>query len=716
MRAADYLLNLPEREKVRLGRRIDRDFLDALSDHRKRRDRCMEYYRKWRNRHTPNPAGEEDASNFQVPLLRWFTWVKWAKQMDSIFGDDAEIIAVPVGPSDERNVRKVGRYMTWRVLHNMKLVNPLAVFTLRTVLFGRAHAYAPWLPDKQRPGFFPLWPDDLVVPAEDVDSVQDFSWVIRRFRATPDDLLAGEDDGRYEGIRAHLKDIITQAQEGYTKNRDFQGDADTVKIEKDEAEGVTYQGSLSARESLEVQCWYGRWRLPKEGGAADQDPDELDLSRREEFASDLAVYYLPTLSLVIGVQRLDKIYPDAGDMKRPIVEASLCKDGSYWSPGFGEVLNEIENELTANENLGTDAGEISVGPLMFYRPATGFNPQQFRYEPRMAIPVDNPQTDVRIEHMSADLNFTVLKRQALIEYAENTLGISGLSTGRGLDRPNAPRTASQYITLIEEGNVRASIDVLALREDLSRILQHFWNLDSQFAGDKVFFRVTEEQANGLFKVREGGSYLTTADRGTAPGDYDFRVKFADSNWSREARKERELQLYGADLQNPLIAQNPRALWVVTNRLHEAMGDHEFKSIVPPPADLDLSISPKDELVRLLQGEEIPVRPMDPDEQHMLEHDAQIADLQQEPNPDLRSLGRLQVHYVQHARQMQQKKMFQALASEAMQAAGPLLGQLKQFGAMGQGVQAGSPAIQPEPGAKAGTGATEPGLKPELPGL
>jgi hypothetical protein len=44
--------------------------------------------------------GEEMASNVPVPYIRWNILTKWAKEMDSLFGDDAEIVAVPVGPVD----------------------------------------------------------------------------------------------------------------------------------------------------------------------------------------------------------------------------------------------------------------------------------------------------------------------------------------------------------------------------------------------------------------------------------------------------------------------------------------------------------------------------------------------------------------------------------------------------------------------------------------
>ena len=325
----DYLLQLSDQERDRLRARIDADYQNALSDHKKRMERSMRMYRSWRDRYEPNPLGEENASNFRVPLTRWYTWTKLAKTMDSLFGEDAEVVAIPTGPSDERNVRKVSRYMSWRVLDSMRLVNPLTTFFFRAILFGRAHAFAPWSEADERCSFTPLWPDDFVVPAEDVDTLHEFSWVLRRYPVTPNELLIGETEGRYDSIRDHRDQILASALAGDRNTLGQQGDE--VKTEKDEAEGVIYQSGLSARERLQAWSWNGRWRRLKPGV---DDADEFDLDRREELESELVVDYLPDVDLIIAVKDLGELYPGK-KRKRPFVETSLCKDGSYWSPGFG---------------------------------------------------------------------------------------------------------------------------------------------------------------------------------------------------------------------------------------------------------------------------------------------------------------------------------------------------------------------------------------------
>ena len=139
-----------------------------------------------------------------------------------------------------------------------------------------------------------------------------------------------------------------------------------------------------------------------------------------------------------------------------------------------------------------------------------------------------------------------------------------LQMGRQSDRPNAPRTATQTVKLLEEGNVRISLDTKVLREDMSIILGHFWALEYMFSPEETFFRVTEEDADGLFPTNNGAAAITLEDR---DGRYDFRLEFAGSVWSKEMKKEQALARY--QLRSRQSAHRPES--------NRALGNHECGS-------------------------------------------------------------------------------------------------------------------------------------------
>ena len=662
----DFQLRWPEAEVSRIGTKVLSDYRNALADHNRRISKWREYYRRWRCIVDVPQQGEETYSNVPVPFIRWNIFTKWAKEMDALFGDDAEIEAVPVGPSDYRKDRKIGRYMTWRVFNAMKLLNPFCEFVLRKLIFGKSVAYSPWkrdtfdvagkeIVDYEGPDFEPLWPDDLIVPAEEVKTIHEFSFVIRKYRITPDDLLKGEDAGRYQGITKNWDTILNFSRNGM--QRQFEGDE--IKLEKDEAEGIMMQRPLSSGEWITVLEWYGKWRPLKNG---ERDGGEWDFDRREMRQKDFVIRYLLNLNIVISIQSLEDLYPTIKD-RRPFVESSMCKDGTYWSPGMSEMLLDLEDELRVNHNLGTEAAQLACNPPMAYRPASGVTPDTIRIEPGIAIPLDNPSEDLLQIKIASNLETVTWKEQVVLGYGEKLTGLSDLQLGRQSDRPNAPRTATQTVKLLEEGNVRISLDTKVLREDMAIVLTHFWELEFMFSPEQVFFRVTEEDADGLFETKNGAAEMTRQDR---DGRYDFRLNFANSIWSKETMKEQALARYQLDLQNPLIITNSRALWAVTRDAHEALGDPTFGDLVPEPPAPDLSMDPKEEWARMQEGEAIHVNPQDNDQEHMLRHFRDWQESTTDPNRDPEAVHALEVHYQQHLAQLQQKKLQQAIIEQAVQ--------------------------------------------------
>lgn len=664
-------LKWPDAEISRIASRVQSDFRNAISDHNTRIARWTQFYRRWRAAVDPVAMGEEGTSNVPVPYIRWNVFTKWSKEMDGLFGDDAEIVAVPVGPSDYRKDKKISRYMTWRVFNSMKLLNPFCVFVLRKLIFGRSVAFSPWkrdtfevrgeeVVDYEGPDFQPLWPDDFIVPAEDVENLHQFSFVIRRVRVSPDDLLKGEGVGRYQGITKNWMQIVNTAQKGM--KRDAEGEE--IKKEKDDAEGVMYQRAQSSGEWLTILEWYGKWRPLKSGK---KDGGEWDFDRREKRQHEFVVRFLMDLNLVIGIQSLEDLYPTLKD-RRPFVESSMCKDGTYWSPGMAEMLIDLEDELRVNHNLGTEGAQLATNPPMGYRPASGVTPDTIRIEPGLAIPLDNPQTDLLQIKIGTNLEAITWKEQVILSYGEKLTGLSDLQMGRQSDRPNAPRTATQTVKLLEEGNVRISLDTKVLREDMSVVLSHFWELEFMFSPEQTFFRVTEEDADGLFETKDGAAAITMEDR---DGRYDFKLEFASSVWSKEVKKEQALARYQLDLQNPLIVQNPRALWAVTRDAHEALGDPNFADLVPEPPAPDIPIDPREEWTRMQEGEEVHINPMDNDQLHMIRHYKDAEAASKDPNAEPESRAALHTHYMQHLAQLTQKKLQQAVIEQALTAAGQI---------------------------------------------
>ena len=709
-----FQIELSDSELSLLVNRIEQDFLLAKSSHMRWAERCAGWMQKWEARVSPPPAGSEDKPNHTVPLVQWQTFNKLARDIQALFGDDAEITAKPTGPSDAAKVAKIGRYMTSRVFDQMEWLNPLIVFEFRRILNGWACAYRPWhkrefttledgkpkrVCDYEGPGFFPEEPDDVMVPPErGVMSIQDFSYVIRRVRVTVDDLIRG-DGTLYQGTSepAMAQKLLDWANQGPSNDYTLVGQ-DPVRTEREKSEGVDYDGYMLGRRSLWMWEWYGKWRPLVSENAASAAED--DLKQREVFEADWVVKFIPGLREIVGVQDLLQLYPKMRK-RRPFVESTLIKDGTYRPKGFGALLEDIEDDLTQNSQLFQAAGELSVWPIVFFKPGGGMKPGAFRMQPGMAIPTEDPSS-VNVVKLLPNLEFATARQQDLLTTSERVTNITDQSMGRSMTQPNAPKTATGQLALIEEGNIRAYLDSTILREDTEGIIGDFWQMDCDLAPKMepgLFFRVTEEQADGLFDTRRGGAYMTAKEFG---GRYDFRLKFATSVWARSAKKQELLQFASFAMQNPIVATNPLAMWELTNRLAKEFNIIDFSVLVPRPPALDRPKDPEQEWTEILEGETVMPNPQDNDQVHLMKHHLQLETERKSPDRDVQAIGMLVKHVLETEQQVRGKQLMASLTSQLMQQLQPHTGMTPQIFAELQKLQQlqhiyAPPGAQQQPG-------------------
>ena len=707
-RPKSYQISISDQEKTRLINRIEQDFLSAKSAHMERTRRFASYLQRWENRVDPPAKGDENKPNHTVPLVEWHVFNKLARSLQALLGEDAEITAKPTGPSDQGKVAKIGRYMTSRVFEQMNITTPLIVHLFQTILYGRSIYHRPWVRKefdtiekgkRQRvcyyegPDFVPCHPDDIVVPGErGVSSIQKFSFVIRRERYTVDELQR-EDGGLFQGTSdpEFVRQAILWAQNSGSANDYTLVGQDPVRQEAERSEGVQYDQWTAGRRAIWVWAWYGSWRPLKKQG---RDGEPEDLTRRQPFEAEWVVRFIPGMRKIVGVQDLVELYPKMKN-RRPFGDASLVKDGTYWSKGFGKMLSDLEDEATSNSRLFTAAGELSVWPIVFFKPGAGMKPGTIKLDPGMGIPTEDPN-GVKVVSLAPNMSYAIAKNQDTLSNAERVDGITDQSMGRAIDRPNAPKTATQSLALIEEGNVRAYLDATILREDAEALIQDIWDLDCDLVPKSdpgLWFRVTEEQSKGLFDTVKGGSYMTAKEFG---GMYDFRLKFATSAYAREAQAGKVISFYQAAVMNPLIATNPKALWVLTNKFAKAMGIDDFSSIIPEPPDLDAPKSPDQEWTAMLEGDDtVHPNPADHDDLHLMAHAKQLEEARNNPDSDKQAIYLLIHHVIETNQQKRTKMLMQVLTNQLMQSvAGDTHPAVQQMlgAAMGQ-----QPQQQAQPG-------------------
>lgn len=665
-------LQLHPAEMERLRLRIEDDLRTASQDHQTRLMRFRKYFESWRNLPDRN-VDPQYATKYRVPLIQWAVFSVWAGLLAHIFGQDADVLAEPVGPADAKTVKKVSRFMRHLLFSLMRARKPLAQWILNTLICGRAFVYRPWeavmKPGQNgememiydAPAMIPVPIEDLILPAErGPTSIHEFSWVGYRVHTTPQRLLNGERAGKYFGIRESFGEIVLRSRQQTVVAEDH--GALQFQDARIESEGVQFRtADRRGREELAIVHWYGRWRLPR---TDDADVLDDDFEQREMDQTDLLVTVIPDLNYrIIGIQKLADLAPNV-DHPRPFSDMALNHTDGYWPAGIPELLAPHEDELTGIYRRYMTAADFNAFPPVFYRPGSGFDPQTQRLEPMTATPCDDPGSIWQYSSQS-DLRGLMEMFHAVLGIVERILGVSDLALGKSMDRPNAPRTATGQVAILEAGNVRRNLDQDAIREDLQKFLCELWQMVSAYGDEEMFFRIAEEEAEGLFDVEDGVASMTSAERG---GRFDFVLKFATTAWNKAAEAEKALQRYQLDIANPLIMQSPRAMWQITRTAHEALGDQNFADLVPEPPDLEVPKNPMHEWALMLQGEQVPVHPLDQDEVHIQVHQQQLEKAVARGNNDVEAIQSLVEHVTKHLAQAQQKRVMAAAQSALMQTA------------------------------------------------
>lgn len=626
---------LSDKERENLLQQVLKNWNQDSWDMTPRSNAMTRWIRLWRAATDDNPFPAQEKSNFHIPLVLWQILNKVAKEFSMIFGEDAEIVVRPVGDTDAKRIEKVRKWMNYRVAA-LEIKRKYYDYNTFKQIYGTSIAFCPWVQRKRTIKHFKtvndVVYDDTIEPntglpvkvprqvprqVEEVKEMIDFEgidlipeniedWAVpkaggpsledkdhfcRRLRLTVDQILDLRDDGTLDAdifTPEFIEDLYRIADQTKTN---YQAGADAgkqVRMERDAQAGEPSY-PLGSESRIVVYNWFGRYRRDK-----------------KERAEQVVAFVIPNLNKLIGAVKLVDKYPDG---RIPFIKGELIRDPNrFWGIGIPELLESINNEMDMHHNIVTDAGSMTVGPVIFYKPMSGFVPDKFKYEPQTCVPVNDPKNDVNAV-MLGQINlaaYAALMPQ-LLAMAERITGLTESQLGRQFSGPNAPRTVGQQVLLQTESNQRLALDLELERDTVRQFLRRVWEYDKRFLPKPLFFRVTEE---------DPGDVLTEEDM---QGDYDFDIGPPTAASSRSTLTQEMLQAYAMIAQDPIAMQNPGLKLAFMRKILIRLHQGDLVSYLPDAKDMVPPQSADSENTRMLQGEDVQVHPGDNHVEHIAKH-------------------------------------------------------------------------------------------------
>lgn len=663
-------------EQQNLAQQIRLDYDSAIAEHQTRMHRWNLAYRKLMRIVEQTAPENRTKSNLEIPMMMWNLLEHIAAEHTAIFGAEAHIQADPTGDADAKTAALVGAGMHWLVYKSIGLKRKWGRFSFYRAFFGRAFAYRPYLkktvpmmnPDGtmgemttyHAPDFQPIWPDDMITPAEEVNDHEDFSFLIHRRFLTLDELLEEEARGKMIGISANWERIRGASKVRFNRTTGGQD----MRQSREQAEGADPSGINDRNGRVEVWYWNAKWRFPLPGPNGELiDVPVHDREGRDVEATPVVCAFIPEVSLLVSTESLIEMYPEM-PRRRPYFSSAMNDSLGYWGPGYADLLFPLQVQATENHKIFTDSGKRNAIATVFMRPTSALSQDRsIELDPTKVYFTQSP-ADVQALRLGGDTSWCTENDQKLLAMAERLTGRSDLNSGRMIDRPNAPKTATQTMALLEAGNVRMAFNASNIGEDLSVLFGDYWRMWTYFGGERLIFRVTERDLPAsMFRSLAGANEIEQAARNMS---FDFRIEFAPSEFRRAALRQDSVMLLGLAMKNPVVMQSPRALWNLTRRVHELHGDRDFARLVPEPPELEAPKSPMEEWVRMQQGEEVLVNPLDQDEQHMQDHQRRILQEAQMPDPDFNVIQMARMHLEAHAKQLAMKRMMETAMGQVME--------------------------------------------------
>lgn len=378
--------------------------------------------------------------------------------------------------------------------------------------------------------------EDVFYPA-DAEDLQSCHHVIHRSWNTLDYIKRMQEMGLFQQVEV--------PEQG--TSRDSEGKVPKLKRELEGLDEVRTDDTDKKREMLE-----GYFKYDINGDGLEE---ELIFTVDRDSEKLFGAYYLET------------IFPHG---MRPFVAVKfLPVSGQFNCIGVPELVEPIQDEANAIHNQRVDFGTITNTPFGWYRAASGYKPEIHTIEPGKLFPVDQVG-DVQL-HQGGNIPWGEREEFILLAYLERLLGISDFTAGRQIDRPNAPKTATATLAIIQEGQVRLERVMQRVALGFKELVLQILELYKFYLPENKFIRVATEEGVDFVPI-------TKED---LDGEFDISVEANLNAGNTLLEQQNALQLYsqlrGDELFDPRI--NPEGAVELRRKVLRSFGETEADKMV-----------------------------------------------------------------------------------------------------------------------------------------
>ena len=570
-------------------------------------DLWVECYRLYKN--IPAVKHYQGRANLVVPAAYRSVETLHARIMQTLFSSDRWFRCQPQEESDKERAEDVEALLRWETSRK-QVPKEYADFIKQSEIFGNSFAKVYWdFRTKRRvrkvkledgstrreyyedarqngPVFKMIHIEDIYVPTNTVNTIEDQPFIIERAMITEAELNSMADAGIYENVGDVEPSHKASSVEDYDSQMRI-ARANSIGIDVG-LDGDQYQ-SVNRYEILE------RW-------------GEFDLHDDGKMVE--CVIAVANRKTVLRVEE----NPFDHQMRPYVMHRYTPVPGEFYAIGVIEPIRSLCYELNDTRNQLMDHKSYALNPMFYVGAGAGVDETTFISGPGRLFPCANVNQIRPVEIPEGASMVAMQMEGKLRDDIQDSTGATALMAGGD---PGRIEKATVFTGLIEEGNVRLKPVVEGVTsEAIVPMLQMFWALEQQYRDEKVVFRALGKEA--------GNFNMKTMDPDDILGDYDFMPVGAlqmGAAFMRNQGLQNALQIAAPLAQQGLIS--PEEIKKIFMKLwDDGFGFYDAEDIFSDDSYYQ-ALTPDQENKEMLQGEPVQVHPRENHPQHIDAHAAAL---------------------------------------------------------------------------------------------
>lgn len=272
-------------------------------------------------------------------------------------------------------------------------------------------------------------------------------------------------------------------------------------------------------------------------------------------------------------------------------------DGRWDGESIRKVSSTIVTEWEAIHNQRVAKGQWENLPFFFYKSGGRFNPQTLTLMPGRGYPLDSP-SEVNFPAPPAPSPSYFNEEHMLLDYFDRILALGDVIQGL---QGKGDASATNTIQSSQRAGIRLSNPINRIGIALEELVGHIWDLNKLCAP-----LVKEYKVSGVGNGTPIFNKMSRSDYNTQVG---FKLNMA-TMYDVQALQSAAMLNYRTAITNPLIMNDPAAMYDLTHQTFEALG-LKLKLQIPDQAKVK---SPFEVIDLIEQGKTYdPMPGIDPEE-------------------------------------------------------------------------------------------------------